>query len=129
MKARLLTMLLLVTFFTGCRTPQAVFDNMQIVRDNFEIQREIQNLLLDAIDVNPDSYENPEDAYVIAEAIAQQKIDAQVQYREIADAVNRLINYLHADTEVDYILSIISFLKNDETIKKVLEELTQGEER
>lgn len=111
---RKLVALLLILFVAGCQSPQVVFDNLKIARDNLEIQQDIKEDLLNAID--------PDGDFDIMEAITQEKIEMELRNSAAADAMNRIINYLSADNTVDYMIAVFSFLQNDERVRDLYEQ-------
>lgn len=115
---RKLVALLLVLFMAGCQIPQVVFDDLKIARDNLEIQQEIKEDLLNAIDPGGD--------FVIMEAITQEKIEMELSHRATAEAMNRIINYLSADSTVDYMVAVFDFLRNDVQVKDLYERWKEG---
>lgn len=89
---------LLLVWCCGCVTPQVVYENLDLVRENIEIQKDITDLLLSKV-VKPNTPEQ-------VEAIALQKIETEERWDKASKAINRLIIFLEAERYVDYAISV-----------------------
>lgn len=90
---RKVVILLGFLFYTGCSS-QAVYDDLDLIRDNVKIQVDLSDLLLNKV-IRP---ETPQQI----EAIALQEIEIEERASRIVNALNRLILYLRAERYVDY---------------------------
>lgn len=117
---KLIAGLMLLTI-TGCltTTPQPVFDNLKIARDNIEIQQQIKEDLLNAID--------PDGDFSIIEAVTQEKIEMEIRSVRTAEAMNRIINYLSATDTVDYMVTLLKFIQNDQQIQDLYLRWKEGQ--
>lgn len=107
----------LCMFCIGC-TPQVVYDDLDLIRENVEIQRDISVLLLEEV-VKPKTSKQ-------VQAIALQKVETEERWEYIVHAINRIIIYLEAEQYVDYAIFVANYTKAgdiEEILNKVKEQL------
>lgn len=89
----------------GCTTPPVVFRDIELIKNNLVIQKQITDMLLS--NVNPTS-----DRQV--EAVANMRLRIEQRFDEMAATTNRLIIYFKAEKEVGFITNIIDIMLDSE---------------
>ena len=113
--------LLAITLLTGCSmlgTPEVVYEDLRLVRENAHIQQEISDLLLNKV-VQPQNDKQ-------AEAIALQKVVTAERAEYVSNAVNRLILYFRAERHVDFMIFVADYSEVGEVralLQKVKDQL------
>jgi hypothetical protein len=109
------TILVLCLFMVACTTPQPIYSDLSLIKENISIQKEIADTLLDAV--------VPKDQKQI-EAIMKKKMENEERYDRAVSALNRLVTYFQAEKDVGYLTSAIDFAKTSE-IKKLFDKLKE----
>ena len=87
-------------FIVGCTTPQAVHDDLALIKENVQIQKRIADTLLKSVVPQNDGQ---------IEALAIKKLEVEQQYDTMAAAVNRLVMYYGSEQQVGYIINVLNF--------------------
>jgi len=98
---------LLCLFMVGCTTPQPVFDDLNLIKENIVIQKRVATMLLNSVKPQNDKQ---------IEALALKIMDTEQRFDRMASAHNRLVMYLGADSQVGYIVNIINFMQESSLI-------------
>jgi len=93
---------------SGCTTPQPVFDNLKLIKENIVIQKRVATMLLNSVKPQNDKQ---------IEAVALKVMDTEQRFDRMASAHNRLVMYLGADGQVGYIVNIINFMQQSSLIE------------
>jgi hypothetical protein len=116
MRKLVLLALPLLLLAVGCTTPQAVNDDLNMVKENIMIQKRVSSMLL--LSVKPQNDKQ-------AEALATKTMDVEQRYDHMAAATNRLIIYFGSEKNVGYIVNVIDFMQAS-SLKSLLG-LAEGE--
>lgn len=108
--------LICVLMLSGCMTSEAIYEDLELIRDNVEIQAELSKFLLEKV-VIPKSPKQ-------VEAIAVQKVEVEERYEYIVHAVNRVILYLRAEMYVDLLIHVTDYVNAGNT-KEMLEKVKE----
>lgn len=99
-------LLALVLFFTtGCTTPDVVFEDLKLVRDNLVIQKQVTDHLMKNIVPQNDRQ---------VRAVAEMKLRVEQRFDRMATATNRLIIYFEADRKVEFITNVFDIMLDSE---------------
>jgi hypothetical protein len=99
---KLALLVLPLLLMVGCTTPQAVHDDLNMVKENVIIQKRVASMLLASVKPQNDKQ---------AEALATKIMDTEQRYDRMAAATNRLIIYFGSEKQVGYIVNIIDFMQ------------------
>jgi hypothetical protein len=97
----------LCLFVAGCKTPQPVYDNLGMIKENIVIQKRVATMLLNSVKPQNDKQ---------VEALALKTMDVEQRFDRMASAHNRLVTYFGADQQVGYIVNIINFMQESSLI-------------
>lgn len=89
-------------FIVGCATPQAVHDDLALIKENVQIQKKVTDTLLKSVVPQNDAQ---------IEALAMKRLEVEQQYDIIAAAINRLVMYYKSEQQVGYIINILNFMQ------------------
>lgn len=104
-KLLVLPMLLL---FTGCSlftTPEAVYKDLELIKENITIQKRITDTLLEAVKPQNDRQ---------VEALALKKLDVETRFDRMATGLNRTVTYFKAEKKVGYLINVLDFMKESQ---------------
>lgn len=102
---RKLLLLSLVLLFSGCslfETPEAVYKDLNLVKENILIQKRITDTLLEAVQPQNDKQ---------VEALAMKKLDVEQRFDRMASGLNRVVTYYQAEREVGYLINVLDFMQ------------------
>lgn len=102
---RKLLILLFPLLFTGCSlftTPEVVYKDLSLIKENVLIQKRITDTLLEAVKPQNDRQ---------VEALALKKLDVEQRFDRMASGLNRLVTYFKAEKEVGYLINVLDFMK------------------
>jgi len=118
---RKLLLALSLLALVGCTTSQAVYEDLNLVKDNIVIQKRITDMLLGSVKPQNDKQ---------IEAIAIKTMEVEQRFDRMAATHNRLVMFFNAEREVGYIVNILNFMQ-DSSLKNLLgqaEEEVRNEE-
>lgn len=104
---------LMLLTLCGCSTSPVVYENMQLIKENYIVQKELADMLLESVKI-----QNQEQL----EAVLKQRLELQDQYDQTIGAINRLVRYFEVEEKVD-----VEQLEIYNQIKKYLELLQEQE--
>ncbi len=91
--------------FTGCTTPDVVYKDLGLIRDNIVIQQKISDILLRNV--------VPKNGAQI-EALAEKTMEIEQRHEQMSSGLNRLIIYFKAEKHVDFIHRVLDFMQISE---------------
>ena len=102
---KLLVLPLLLLFMSGCslfQTPEAVYKDLSLIKENITIQKRVTDTLLGAVQAQNDKQ---------VKALAMKKLEVEQRFDGMAAGLNRLVTYFKADRQVGYIINVLDFMK------------------
>lgn len=117
MKIVSLVIIVFLLCLTGCTTlglttPQAIHDDLALIKENVQIQKKIADTLLKSVVPQNDNQ---------IEALAIKKLEVEQQFDMMAAAINRLVMYYGSEQQVGYIINILNFMQ-ESSLKNLLTE-------
>jgi len=94
----------------GCTTPQSVYDDMNLIKDNIVIQKRVADMLLKNVKAQNDKQ---------IEVLAAKVMETEQRFDRMAATHNRLVIYFKAEQKVGYIVNIINFMQ-ESNLKNLL---------
>jgi hypothetical protein len=116
MRKLVLLALPLLLLVVGCTTPQAVNDDLNMVKENIIIQKRVASMLLFSVKPQNDKQ---------VEALSTKTMETEQRYDRMAATTNRLVIYFNAERQVGYIVNVIDFMQAS-SLKNLLG-LAEGE--
>lgn len=87
---------------SGCMTPQVVYDDLALVKENIVLQKQVTDALLKGVQPQSDKQ---------VEALAVKKLEVERRFDRMAAALNRLVLYFEAEREVGYLINVLDFMR------------------
>jgi hypothetical protein len=95
----------LLLFFTGCsffETPEVVYRDLNLIKENVLIQKRVTDTLLGAVQPQNDRQ---------VESLAMKRLDVEQRFDRMASGLNRLVTYFKAEREVGYLINVLDFMQ------------------